>query len=270
VPLSAFISESAPLPFVGIDVGGLFAASRMNSMAPNDRALERPLNESDIHAYVDGTLPDDRALLVVDYLRSEPGEARRAGFYARLNTLLREVGSQADETGSNRMRAQCTRVSRARAGRRMARAIAVLVMALTGLVGWIAATRVNPEQMDAAVTMALKGAEGERWAAAQTVYISGIGAPDFTDAGLRLVGRRSMNIGLFTRVDSFIYLNAQNEPLIYASTLAMYRFVQNPWIAHRVGTARLLTWRSGWSRYVIAGEARTRGLMLAANSTAKK
>jgi hypothetical protein len=50
------------------------------------------------------------------------------------------------------------------------------------------------------------------------------------------------------------------------SSLALLAPAQPQWSARRIGAVRLLTWTARRQRFVVAGEARTHGLMRAADA----
>ncbi|WP_151633123.1 anti-sigma factor family protein [Noviherbaspirillum aerium] len=50
-----------------------------------------PITEADLHAYVDGLLPDARRIEIDDYLAARPDEAERLAAYRRQNEALRKL-----------------------------------------------------------------------------------------------------------------------------------------------------------------------------------
>lgn len=89
-------------------------------------------------------------------------------------------------------------------------------------------------------------------------------APDLSAAGFRVADARRLEIWPFAGANAFVYRNAAGEPVVLVAP--------GPpdgggrWQARRVGAARLLAWTSRAGRHiVIAGDARTRGLMRAAD-----
>ncbi len=77
--------------------------------------------------------------------------------------------------------------------------------------------------------------------------------------------QRVVSLGLLQRATEFIYLNGDNEPVVVLSTLALLAPAQPQWSARRIGDVRLLTWTAQRQRFVVAGNARTHGLMRAAD-----
>lgn len=91
------------------------------------------VTESELHACVDGTLPEARRAEVEAYLASHPEDAERVAAYRRQNEALRvQFGPIADETVPERLQAVHTR--RAKPWLRYA-AVAAW-MTLGGVIGW--------------------------------------------------------------------------------------------------------------------------------------
>ncbi|HEX3637005.1 MAG TPA: transcriptional regulator, partial [Paraburkholderia sp.] len=92
-----------------------------------------------------------------------------------------------------------------------------------------------------------------------------IAAPNLAAIGLRLVDQTVLSLGPFQRASEFIYLNGDNQPVVVISTLALLAPSQPQWAARRICEIRLLTWTAQRQRFVVAGDARTHGLMRAAD-----
>jgi anti-sigma factor RsiW len=92
-----------------------------------------PVTESELHAYVDGALPDNRRVEIDAYLASHPEDAERLADYRRQNEGLRaHFGSIAEEPVPERL--QIGHAHPARSWLRFAAAAAW--MGLGGVIGW--------------------------------------------------------------------------------------------------------------------------------------
>jgi anti-sigma factor RsiW len=90
-----------------------------------------PVTESELHAYVDGALPESRRAEVDAYLAAHPEDAERVAAYRRQNEALRShFGPIADETVPERLRT----TRRAKPWSRFA--VAAGWMTLGGVIGW--------------------------------------------------------------------------------------------------------------------------------------
>ncbi len=74
-----------------------------------------------------------------------------------------------------------------------------------------------------------------------------------------------LSLGLLQRATAFVYLNGDNQPVILLSTLALLAPCAAAVVRARIGDVRLLTWTAQRQRFVVAGDARTHGLMRAAD-----
>jgi anti-sigma factor RsiW len=236
-------------------------------MPPTDAPSDAPLSESDIQAYADGTLTPERAAFLRDYLGKDPVEARRVAFYGRLNAQIQQTFQTTDEPISNRTEGWRGALNRLKAPSRSGKvlnALAVLVLTLVAASGWLAATQVSRQALNNAALMALAETASARYSAASPTRTD-VSAPDLTAIGLRLVDQRVLSLAPFQRAREFIYLNGDNLPVVLISTLALLAPAQPQWTARRIGEIRLLTWTVQCQRFVVAGDARTHGLMRAAD-----
>jgi hypothetical protein len=236
-------------------------------MTSTDTPSDSPLSEADIQAYADGTLTPERAAFLRDYLGKDPAEARRVAFYGRLNAQMQQAFQTTDEPVSSRAqgrRGVLERLKTASRPRKILNTVAMLVMALAAASGWLAATQVSRQALDNAAVMALAETAVAQYSAASPTRID-IAAPRLAAIGLRLVDQRVLSLGPFQRASEFIYLNGDNRPVVLISTLALLAPAQPQWAARRVGEIRLLTWTTQRQRFVVAGDARTHGLMRAAD-----
>jgi len=90
-------------------------------------------------------------------------------------------------------------------------------------------------------------------------------APDLSGVGFHPIARREMSVGPFASATEFVYRNRGGEAAVLLVAPGLFAHPQPQWKARRVGASRLLAWTAGGNRYVLAGRAKTRGLMLAAD-----
>ncbi|WP_341319360.1 transcriptional regulator [Paraburkholderia sp. IMGN_8] len=236
-------------------------------MNPIDSHPYSPLSEADIQAYADGTLTPERVAYLRDYLGKDPEEARRVAFYGRLNAQIQRAFQTTDEPVTDRAagwRGSLHRLTAAMRDSKAVKTIAVLVLVLASASGWLAATQVSAQALDNAAVMALAETAARQFSAASATRTS-VSAPDLAAVGLRLVDERTLALGAFQRAGEFVYLNADSRPVVLISTLALLAPAQPQWAARRIGDIRLLTWTAQRQRFVVVGDARTHGLMRAAD-----
>ena len=233
---------------------------------------DAPLTEADMQAFADGNLPPERAARVRKYLGSRPGEAERIAFYRQLNMQMRSVfegafpqrvhAPRADRERRPDVRPTMRRLFMRRVG------VALIGVALTALSasGWLMASRVSPEMLDAAAVMALTRDSGRQATGASAAVRADPHAADLVPVGLTLVAAKTRHPNALTSIDILDYRNADGEPVVLLSALAPFVKNQPHWAAQRVGDVRLLSWTVNGRRYVIAGHATTRGLMRAADA----
>jgi hypothetical protein len=240
-------------------------------MPSTDVPPDSPLSEADIQAYADGTLTPERAAFLRDYLGKDPAEARRVAFYGRLNAQIQQAFQTTDEPataradGSHRAFGRVKTAGAAGRPRKLVNALVALALTLATASGWLAATQVSAQALNNAAVMALAETAARPFPAASPTRADP-SAPELAAIGLRLVDRRVLPLGPFQRVTEFIYLNSDNQPVVVMSTLALLAPAQPQWAARRIGEIRLLTWTAQRQRFVVAGEARTHGLMRAADA----
>jgi hypothetical protein len=240
-------------------------------MTSTDAPPDSPLSETDIQAYADGTLTPERAAFLRDYLGKDPAEARRVAFYGRLNAQIQQAFQTTDEPataradGSHRAFGHVKTAGAVERPRKLVNALVALALTLAAASGWLAATQVSAQALNNAAVMALAETAARPFSAASPTRADP-SAPELAAIGLRLVDRRVLPLGPFQRVTEFIYLNGDNQPVVVMSTLALLAPAQPQWAARRIGEIRLLTWTARRQRFVVAGEARTHGLMRAADA----
>ncbi|MBI0328416.1 anti-sigma factor family protein [Burkholderia plantarii] len=243
--------------------------------------------EQDMQAYADGRLAAERQASVFAYLARRPAEARRVAFYARVNAQLR-ASFPDDGHGAGPALAAIPPTPGRRgtvnpAGRRPWRTVLAAVAAAIVAASLPALARVPDHRLDAAAydTLIALSARAPAWPGAGAGTSSPLAslasprfvpapstpldtAPDLSAAGFRVADIRRLEIWPFVGANAFVYRNAAGEPVVLVAP--------GPpggggrWQARRVGAARLLAWTSRAGRHiVIAGDARTRGLMRAAD-----
>ncbi|SDR28329.1 hypothetical protein SAMN05443245_4239 [Paraburkholderia fungorum] len=241
-----------------------------NAMTSTHAPPASPLSEADIQAYADGTLTPERAAYLRDYLGRDPAEARRVAFYGRLNAQIQAAFQTTDEpeSGSRKplaeVRRAFERMQNTRRARKLFSALVMVVLALAAASGWLAATQVSAQALNNAAMMGLAETGARHFSAASPTR-SDPSAPDLAAIGLRLVDSRVLSLGYFQRATEFVYLNGDNLPVVVISTLALLAPAQPQWSARRIDAIRLLTWTAQRQRFVVAGDARTHGLMRAAD-----
>ncbi|ASL48491.1 hypothetical protein bAD24_III13925 [Burkholderia sp. AD24] len=229
---------------------------------------DSPLSEADIQAYADGTLTPERAAFLRDYLGKEPAEARRVAFYGRLNAQIQAAFQTTDEPAPERTKG--SRGGRERANgamrpNRLLNTLAALFLTVAAASGWLAASQVSAPALDNAAVMALAETAAAPFSATSPTRADPA-APNLSGIGLRLVDQRVLSLGPFQRASEFIYLNGDNQPVVLISALALLAADRPQWAARRIGDLRLLGWTAQRQRFVVAGDARTHGLMRAADA----
>jgi anti-sigma factor RsiW len=232
-------------------------------MTSTDNRHGTPPSEADIQAYADGTLTPERTAALRDYLSKHPAEARRVAFYDRLNAQIQAAFQTTDEPAPARAsgsRRQFARMRTVRPARRTLNVLAALVLTLAIVSGWLAAAQVSAQALDNAAVMALAEAGAQAFSAA-TRTRADASAPDLSALGMRVVGQRVLQLGPWQRANEIVYLNGAQQPVVVLTAAAPFAHEQPQWAARRVGEMRLLTWTAQRQRFVVAGNARTHGLM---------
>jgi hypothetical protein len=243
-------------------------------MAITDPPDNSRLTEADIHAYADGILSAERSERLRRYLDHRLDEARRVAFYSSLNALFKRTFQPTDEPISvraipaPRWRTAPRRLLTPNARRIALRTFIVLAFAFVALSGWIVALQVSNEALSDAAVMGLARASSRYHDATPPAQLSGTdnAASDLAPAGLRLAEKRTVALGPISRISEFVYVNTTGQPVVLLVGLALTDRERTQWAARRVGNIRLLTWVTRHQRYVLAGDADTRGLMQAADN----
>jgi hypothetical protein len=233
-----------------------------------DTSSDSPISEADIQAYADGTLMPERAAILREYLGKDPVEASRVAFYGRLNAQVQAAFQTTDEPLTARattLRQEFGRIAlpRKRAGK-LVKTLAALALLLAVASGWLAAAQVSAQSLNNAAVMALAETANAKLSAASPTRTDPF-APNLGAIGLRLVDRKVLSPGPLQRIDEFVYLNGDNQHVVMLSAWAPLAAAQPQWSARRIGEIRLLLWSARLQRFVVAGDARTHGLMRAAD-----
>lgn len=227
------------------------------------------LSEADVQAFVDGSLSPERNEQVQRYLRTRPDEARRVGFYERLNREMQQSFEHIDGGAAQPPLATFSLIVAGCTGwlRQRARAIvAVLLLVLCAASGWVWATRVPATVLDAGALMVLEHVlQPARAPASASAPLLHTAAPDLSSLGWQPVERSSAQVGSFARANGFIYRNSAGDFAVLLSVRDWTASAQPQWQARRVGGLRLLGWTTAHTRFVLAGRAQMRGLMRAAD-----
>ncbi|MEM5422517.1 transcriptional regulator [Paraburkholderia ferrariae] len=220
---------------------------------------EPPVSEADIQAYSDGTLAGAQAAHVRRYLAGKPGEWHRILFYRRLNAQIRDAyPARPAQTPHSR-----AAPARSRRALRYAIALAAALAMAGAAVAWIGVTEPSQQVLNNAAVMALMEAENGQ---PEALDAGAARAPfDFGAAGLHFLGGGEVRVGPFASAQRYVYENNQGERVVLLASRAWLAGAATQWSAHRAGPLRLLMWREHGTRWVLAGNAQTRGLMRAAD-----
>jgi anti-sigma factor RsiW len=212
-------------------------------------------------------------------------------------------GQAVIRTAPGRWLERCIRVVTLRPLRALLALILSVVLALLAASGWMAASHVSEEALNNAAVMALAQAtDGHLGAAAGSPHgvnagvsaggnaaaagtmapattasgaaagvvapaplVAAPDAPNLAPVDMHLVSCQTLKLGPLARATEYVYLNAQNQPVVLLVARSRSVSAQTQWSAQRVGTLRLLIWGAHHQRYVLAGAADARGLMRAAD-----
>ncbi len=188
----------------------------------------RPVNEDDLHAYVDGRLDADGARCVARYLDANPEAAARTRAWQAGGEMLRAaLAAKAAEPVPSRLnlaRLAETRQARAWAPARIAATLA-LALGMGGAFGWWARGSDVPHGLaglgaEAALTQRVYATSGlvDFGPAAREQQLGFVGgapvravqAPDLAGAGYRLLGGRLVPTAQGSAT-LFVYENAAGE-----------------------------------------------------------
>ena len=227
--------------------------------------LEHPsVSEADIQAYTDGSTAGERATRVRRYLAMQPGEWRRILFYRGLNAQIRHAFAH---SGCDPEPAAAVRRGK---WRHVPLALLSAITLTVAAAGWLATSEPTPQMLNAAALMALMEANnltaGEPTTNTNTSTTGGAPAPfDLRLAGLHLVAHGTADLGPFAFARRYVYENAQAQKIVLLGARAWFAKDEQQWSARRLGAVRLIGWTAHGTRWVLAGNARTRELMRAAD-----
>lgn len=213
------------------------------------------LSESDVQAFADGALSPAHAANVRQYLSAHPDEAHRVAFYEQLNHEMRSSFEQPATVFS------------ARKIRRLSKSLfaGLIIFALASISMAIFALDTSDAQFDHAAAHALEQIEQAGVAYLPPPAGDLAAAPDLRTVGFEPIEAREIRLGLFSRATEVVYRNRLGETAVLLSIRNWLSRAQPQWQARREGAQRFLAWTTPGTRYVLAGRAETRGLMLAAD-----
>jgi hypothetical protein len=230
---------------------------------------KRPVSEADIQAYTDGSTSHERADYVQQYLAEQPREWQRILFYRRLNAQIRHTFLHTD---TDRDAAAVASIAATSSARRFGRWRNSLAIGLAGTVAsaavaaWLAVSSPTQRVVDNAAVMALMEASNDA-SDSSTAHIAAPPAPfDQSAVGLRVVASGTLDLGPFVKVRRYVYENDEGQKIVLLGARAWFTKGEPQWSARRIGMLRLIGWTAHGVRWVLAGDARTHGLMRAADA----
>jgi hypothetical protein len=153
------------------------------------------------------------------------------------------------------------------AASRAFRAVALGVLLAVASAAWLALSEPTQQVVNDAALMALLEAANGADASENTTRAAVAPEPfDMKESGLRLVGEGSLRLGPFASARRYVYENADGKRLVLLGARAWFSKGEPQWSARRIGAMRLLEWTANGTRWVLAGDVRTRGLMRAADA----
>jgi anti-sigma factor RsiW len=241
----------------------------------NDNDL--PVTEDELHAFVDGELPDDRREAVEAWLATHPEDAARVGAWRSQIEAIRaryhEVGAQPVP-----LRLKLDRLQRGqRSWMALAAAAAVAAFLIGGVAGWLArgASAAPPDEFETLTAEALDayrlyavevrhpvevpGSEADhlvQWLSKRVGYQ--LHAPNLDRLGLTLVGGRLLPAPAGAAAAFFMYESASGERF----TIYCARSTTANTAMHYNGKekASAFYWADGNIAYVVSGEAERQNL----------
>lgn len=240
-----------------------------------------PVTENELHAYVDGALPEGRRAEVEGYLATHPEESRRLEAYRRQNEALHlRYDAVLDEPVPERLRLAAQPRRRPLLG--VAAAVAWLTVGVAA--GWLArgvepvpVVRTVSIARDAALAHAVYtpevrhpvevGADQEQHLVAWLSKRLGgeVRPPQLADLGFQLVGGRLLPADGGPAAQFMYQDGAGHRLTLYVRTDAgdnretAFRFAQE-------GKVRVFYWVDGPFGYALTGELEREPLLRAANS----
>ncbi|WP_321816845.1 MULTISPECIES: transcriptional regulator [unclassified Paraburkholderia] len=243
------------------------------------------MSEADIQAYTDGSLSGEQVARVRRYLERRPGEWHRILFYRRLNAQMQRSFGAAAMAGSA-LAAPAAPCSPAEATgfAALRRALVVLAIAIAlavAALAWLYVSEPDAQTLNNAAVMALMEAgSSSQPMASPADTLAEVLAPgtraagpalfDLSGVGLRFIASGTVELGPCARAQRWIYVNADGQPVVLLAARAWFVRAAPQWSARRVGDLRLIGWIGDGERWVLAGNARTHGLMRAADAATQQ
>lgn len=236
--------------------------------------MSRPISEDDLHAFVDGALPDSRRMEVEAYLESNPEVAERyARFGAQRDALRAALRPIAAEPVPLNLNLRHLVASRRRSGRSgwQAAAAACLLLLAGGGSGWMLRgagmerpAGINALAQEASYAYAVFSPDGGRpveiaaadsdalvrWV--ETRLSKPVSLPDLSGAGYRLMGGRVVATqngpaGLF------MYDDAKGTRIAILMRPMVRRDENAPMAEHREGDVAGYAWADDGMGYSLVG-----------------
>ena len=234
------------------------------------KELNLPVTEDELHAYVDGELPDDRCANVEAWLRTHPDDAARvASWRAFAERLQLRYGGVADEAIPKRLEIEKI-IGRPRRWMYGAVAAAALAFIAGGAIGWTAhGVSVAPAAYAAFTEDALDAhrlyvvevrhpvevagserAHLQQWLSKRVGYE--IAPPQLDGTGLKLVGGRLLP-GPEAPAAFFMYESASGERFTVYSSRANTADMQMRYVTKRSDAS--MFWSDAGVGYALCGPA---------------
>jgi anti-sigma factor RsiW len=234
------------------------------------RELNLPITEDELHAYVDGELPDDRCANVEAWLKSHPDDAARvAAWRAMAETLQRRYGGVVDEAVPKRLEIEKI-IGRPQRWIWGAVAAALVAFIAGGAIGWTmhgvaagpsAFASFTEDALDAhrlyvvEVRHPVEVAGSERdhlqqWLSKRVGYA--VSPPQLDKAGLKLVGGRLLP-GPDGPAAFFMYEGPTGERFTVYSSRAKTADMQMRYVAKRNDAT--MFWSDAGIGYALCGPA---------------
>lgn len=146
-------------------------------------------------------------------------------------------------------------------------AAALAALLATVAATWLALSQPAQQVVNAAAVMALmETANGAAGGGNADATVTAPEPFDLKASGLRLVGEGTLRLGLFASARRYVYENADGKRVVLLGARAWFAKDEPQWSARRIGAMRLIEWTANGTRWVLAGDVRTRGLMRAADA----
>jgi anti-sigma factor RsiW len=234
------------------------------------KELNLPVTEDELHAYVDGELPDDRCANVEAWLKTHPDDAARVSTWRALaQTLQHRYGGVVEEVVPKRLEIEKI-IGRPRRWMWGAAAAAVIAFIAGGALGWtmhgVTATptgyaHFTDDALDAhrlyvvevRHPVEVSGAERDhlqQWLSKRVGY--SVAPPQLDKAGLKLVGGRLLP-GPDGPAAFFMYEAASGERFTVYSSRASTADMQMRYVAKRNDAS--MFWSESGVGYALCGPA---------------